>query len=78
MFIDEPKIVDVIEVTETKVCRKCGKEKLINRFNRDKSNSDGISSYCKACNREYLRKRRERIRLEKQRIRTKSLEGLKK
>lgn len=52
---DEPKIIEPKMVTKTKKCSKCGKEKLVSLFNKDKNKPDGLNSYCKACTREYLR-----------------------
>lgn len=69
---------DIEGPTETKTCSKCGKEKRITLFNRNKSNPDGLSAYCKRCNREYLQERRERIKQRKHLIRTNSLEAMKK
>jgi hypothetical protein len=45
-----------IRTTEikTKVCAKCGLEKEIDRFYKNKSNKDGLSSYCKNCHSSYL------------------------
>ena len=37
----------------TKVCSKCGEEKSISEFHKDKSTKDGLKSYCKSCAKEY-------------------------
>lgn len=34
-----------------KTCPKCGQTKALDQFNRDRSKSDGKSSYCRECNR---------------------------
>ena len=34
---------------ETKICSKCGIEKLINKFHKTKNNKDGLAYYCKKC-----------------------------
>lgn len=48
-----------------KTCSKCGVEKALAEFNRDKSRTDGHDPRCKACdaerNREYRAKHSERI-----------------
>ena len=36
-----------------KVCSKCGIEKDMNEFNKDRNHKDGRRSHCKACRREY-------------------------
>jgi len=36
----------------TKFCTKCGVEKLLGEFNRDKSHKDGYRSHCKSCSSE--------------------------
>ena len=33
----------------TKICTKCGKNKPLNEFDRQKSHKDGLSSHCKKC-----------------------------
>jgi hypothetical protein len=32
-----------------KQCSKCGEQKPLNQFHRDKSNKDGLYAYCKTC-----------------------------
>ena len=39
---------------ETKVCKKCGVEKLLCEFDKDKNKKDGLSYRCKKCRREYI------------------------
>jgi hypothetical protein len=45
---------------ETKVCKKCGVEKLLCEFVKDKSKKDGVRNVCKICNniavKEYINK----------------------
>lgn len=38
---------------ETKTCSKCGKELPISEFYKNKNKKDGLSSYCKECNKQY-------------------------
>ena len=38
---------------KTKVCTKCGKEKPIEEFVRNKTKSDGMQPWCKECRRKY-------------------------
>lgn len=44
----------------TKICRKCGVEKHIEDFYRQKTSSDGHGSYCKICNKAEAKKYVER------------------
>lgn len=46
-----------IQTTEikTKVCRKCGLEKEIDRFGKLKSSKDGLGSYCRDCHSLYIK-----------------------
>jgi hypothetical protein len=39
----------IIEKMETKACKKCGVEKLICEFNKDKYSSDGLRYRCREC-----------------------------
>lgn len=39
----------------TKLCRKCGTERDVAEFYRERRNSDGLHSYCKPCERERVR-----------------------
>jgi len=41
----------------TKKCSKCGEEKSINEFCRDKNGKFGVRSLCKVCERKYQRER---------------------
>lgn len=42
-----------------KVCSKCGEEKELEEFHKNKSSKDGLQSRCKVCVREYLKQWRE-------------------
>lgn len=46
---------------ETKVCSKCGVEKELTEYQKDKSKRDGLSYSCKVCKKEYYVKNKERI-----------------
>lgn len=35
---------------ETKQCKKCGLEKPLNEFGKNKQNKDGLNRWCKICN----------------------------
>ena len=39
----------------TKVCPKCGRELPLSEFYKDKSNKDGLRTYCKECHKEYAK-----------------------
>ena len=43
---------------ESKTCSKCGEEKGIEEFNTNGSNRDGRMTYCRACAKEYVKRRR--------------------
>ena len=38
---------------ETKVCKKCGKEKNIDEFRKEKRVKSGLQAQCKMCEKEY-------------------------
>lgn len=40
---------------KTKTCPKCGFEKSFDEFAKNKTKNDGLSFYCKICQREYVR-----------------------
>lgn len=52
-------------VKEKKVCPRCKIEKLAEEFDRSKGRSDGLSVYCKACNKEYREANKSRILAQK-------------
>lgn len=39
---------------ETKKCAKCGQEKPLTEFYRNKKSSDGLQSYCKNCAKSFM------------------------
>lgn len=43
------EVVDFLEVVETKVCKRCNKEKIITDFCKKTKNKDGRHIYCKEC-----------------------------
>lgn len=45
----------------TKICSKCGEEKLLNCFGKDKYSKDGLTSTCKECRKKYYRDNKETI-----------------
>ncbi len=51
-------------MSETKRCTKCGEEKPLSEFHRDRTKSDGRKSWCKLCTsgyqREYYEENREK------------------
>ena len=52
-------------MNETKVCPKCGQDKPITEFSKNKKNKDGHFTYCKECqlviNREYRIRKAEKL-----------------
>lgn len=42
-----------MEEIETKVCTKCGVEKPLTEFGKNKNSKDGMQNWCKKCKREY-------------------------
>ena len=49
----------------TKVCSDCRKRKPIREFNKSSNNSSGFDSYCKGCDWEHEKKRRQNLSEEK-------------
>lgn len=41
---------------ETKVCKKCGQNISVSKFSKNKATKDGLSPYCKECEKEKRRK----------------------
>lgn len=39
---------------ETKICRRCQKEKLKSEFNQNRKSKDGLQSYCRGCQADYI------------------------
>jgi len=46
-----------------KTCTKCGEMKPLSEFYKDKHSKDGLTSWCKACAREYRIANREKRRI---------------
>ena len=44
----------------TKVCTRCSKRRKVANFHRDSHMKNGLSSWCKACSRDYSRAYAER------------------
>ena len=49
---------------KTKTCTRCKKRRKVAEFYKDKSQKDGLSSWCKACTKDYDRQYRERKKAE--------------
>jgi len=47
----------------TKTCTKCGVEKDVVEFDKDKTKKDGLFSWCKSCKKEYREANSEKIRI---------------
>jgi hypothetical protein len=45
-------------MAETKICSKCGEEKLVGEFHKRKASRDGLEGKCKPCVRDKINKRR--------------------
>jgi len=45
----------------TKTCSKCGEDKPLSEYNRDRKRKDGLQVYCKACLKAYREANKERI-----------------
>ena len=50
--------------TSGKLCPRCGREKPVSQFYRDRSRSDGFDTYCKVCRNRYTSSFRRRKRLD--------------
>ena len=48
-------------LSETKRCSKCGVEKPLSEFHRDKTHKDGYHNQCKECKKKYRAANRERL-----------------
>jgi len=46
---------------KTKVCLKCGKNKNVKDFYKDKSRADGLCNICIECRKEYVEKNKEKF-----------------
>ena len=46
---------------KTKICRKCGEERAVNAFGKDKSRKDGRTVHCKDCQRLYRKRNASKI-----------------
>lgn len=44
---------------KTKACSKCGEEKPLTEYNKDKRMKDGLRKFCRVCGKAYYRKYRE-------------------
>lgn len=52
-MVDSRKLHNrLLGAMNTKVCARCGEEKLISEFHRNANSKDGLHSYCKSCNKE--------------------------
>ena len=51
-------------MNETKQCPRCGEEKPLTEFTRNRTRPDGWQSWCKPCDAEYAREYREENREE--------------
>jgi 5-methylcytosine-specific restriction endonuclease McrA len=47
---------------KTKACSKCGEEKPLTEYNKDKRKKDGLRRFCRVCEKAYYRKYREENR----------------
>ena len=51
---------------ETKICSKCGEEKMLSEFHKDLNTEDGLRIYCKECikenNRKYYKSNPEKVK----------------
>lgn len=48
------------EQPKTKVCKRCGQELPVEYFGKNRATKDGLQLYCKDCQKETVRLRRER------------------
>ncbi len=57
---------------ETKICAKCGEEKVLSEYHRSKCSTDGHQPRCKDCARVYYQANVEKIALQRQTYRRKN------
>lgn len=50
---------------ESKICSKCGKEKTIDNFHKDKNAPDGLNYWCKKCKRKNAKQNKKEKLLNK-------------
>lgn len=48
-------------MTQTKVCTKCGEEKVLDKFSKDRRSKLGVDSACKSCKKNYYKENRHKI-----------------
>jgi broad-specificity NMP kinase len=51
---------------KTKICAKCKRELPLTMFTTNRSTKDGLQGHCRECQREYDRRRKERMKLERE------------
>ena len=60
-----------------KICKKCGEEKELEEFSKDKYSKDGFTDSCKECRNKYKKENREQLRINAKKYRIKNKEKLK-
>jgi len=50
----------MMAINDIKKCSKCGEEKPVSEFNKDKNRADGFYPQCKCCRRKYREENRDR------------------
>lgn len=53
---------DYLLLMKTKICSCCNKRMKVNLFRKDKYANSGYFTYCKVCEKEYQRNRREEVK----------------
>lgn len=48
-------------MTQTKVCTKCGEEKALDRFHKERKGSLGVTSQCKSCRKKFYQENRDKF-----------------
>ena len=51
-----------MKTPKTKICTKCGEEKVFSEYYKDKKSKDGYSYKCKLCQKEYNKINKDKIR----------------
>ena len=58
IYLERTAMIPPQRMVDAKLCARCGLQKLVTEFARNKARGDGRDNYCRACRREYQPKAR--------------------